>query len=483
MRDSNSSDIVRGDRFSGGPARGFLSSLAEDERIFEADLAVDRAHVIMLAEQGIITQEVAASILDALGEIERAGFDALPAGEDVHAAIETAVVDASGDAGRQMHTARSRNDEVATCIRFRLAEDLLDLIEATLGLRETILSVAGDHIESVMPGYTHLQPAQPTTIAHWLLSYESALTRDVQRMFDLYDRVNQSPLGAAAFAGTAFPIDRERTATLLGFDGVILNAMDAVASRDFSVETTATVAGLATNLSGAATDMIQFSSQDFIELDTDYASTSSIMPQKRNPDSLELVRATSGDAAAALNGVLTTLKGLPRAYNRDLQRGTPHLWLSIDTVLQSVDVVSGAVATATWHAETLETAATSGFATATGIAEHLAMHGVPFRTAHEIVATAADEGGDLRAIEAAVESALDEPLEAIVDLADIESILEAVPNVGMRDSQGGPAPTAVEPAIAEASDGLADSCEKLQSARDDRHAADVLRAQEVAKYR
>lgn len=483
MSDSHSTDIVRGDRFSGGPARGFLSSLAEDERIFEADLAVDRAHVIMLTEQGILSQEVAASILDALADIERAGFEALPAGEDVHAAIETAVVEASGDAGRQMHTARSRNDEVATCIRFRLVEDLLDLIEATLGLRETILSVAGDHIESVMPGYTHLQPAQPTTVAHWLLSYESALARDVQRMFDLYDRVNRSPLGAAAFAGTAFPIDRDRTATLLGFDGVILNAMDAVATRDFAVETTATVAGLATNLSGAATDMIHFSTLEFIDLDSDYASTSSIMPQKRNPDSLELVRATSGDAAAALNGVLTTLKGLPRAYNRDLQRGTPHIWSSIDTVLQSVDVVSGAVGTATWHLETLEAAATSGFATATGVAEHLAMQGVPFRTAHQIVATAAEEGGDLPAIEAAVEAALDEPLEAIVDIGDIESILEADPNVAARDSPGGPAPTAVEPAITEASEDLADSRDELQSARADRTTADALRAQEVAKYR
>ena len=208
--------VVRRERFSGGPARAFLSSLAADERIFAADLAVDRAHVVMLAERGIIGADDAAAILTALDDVEAAGHDALPDGEDVHEAIETAVIDRVGPAGGRMHTARSRNDEVAACIRYRLREDLLATVETVVEGRETLLDVAAAETETVMPGYTHRQPAQPTTVAHWVCSYESALERDTARLLDACDRVNRSPLGAAAFAGTGFDVDRGRTADLLG---------------------------------------------------------------------------------------------------------------------------------------------------------------------------------------------------------------------------------------------------------------------------
>src|SRR6056297_1766429 len=248
--------VVRRDRFSGGPARAFMSSLAADERIFAADVAVDRAHVVMLDERGIVESDVAAEILAALDAVENEGHAALPAGEDVHEAIETAVVERVGPDGGKMHTARSRNDEVATCIRHRLREDLLSAVEATLALRESFLAAAEAEVETVMPGYTHLQPAQPTTVAHYLLSYEAAVARDTARLLDAYDRTNQSPLGAAAFAGTPFDVDRERTAELLGFDGVLRNSMDASSARDFLVESVSALATHATTLSGLAEDLI-----------------------------------------------------------------------------------------------------------------------------------------------------------------------------------------------------------------------------------
>ncbi|PSQ18858.1 argininosuccinate lyase [Halobacteriales archaeon QS_8_69_26] len=447
---------VRGDRFAGGPARGFMSSLAADDRIFAADLAVDRAHVVMLAEQGILDPDEAGAILSALDDVAAAGHGSLPDGEDAHEAIETAVIDSVGEAGGRMHTARSRNDEVATCIRHRFREDLLSAAEATVALREALLSAAEDHADTLMPGFTHAQPAQPTTVGHWLCSYESALARDTARLLDAYDRTNRSPLGAAAFAGTPFDVDRERTAELLGFDGVVDNATDAVTARDFLVEGVAAMANLATTLSGLSTDLIGFARDGYVDLDDDYASTSSIMPQKKNPDSLELARATAGDAAAGLNGLLTTLKGLPRAYNRDLQRATPHAWEAVDAVTEATEIAAGAVATAEWNRHELAAAAGDGFSTATGVADALAMGGVPFRTAHRIVARVAElgMGGDYGAVKAVAEEELDEPLETYVSRETVEAAMDPASNVAGRDSAGGPAPSEVEAAVDDASEAL-----------------------------
>ncbi|MDY6818952.1 MAG: argininosuccinate lyase [Halobacteriales archaeon] len=475
-------DVVRRDRFSGGPAREFLSSMADDERIFQADITIDRAHVVMLAEQTIIDDATAGDILEALAAVEAAGHDALPAGEDVHAAIETAVIDRIGPDGGRMHTARSRNDEVATCIRWQLRTELLEAIEATIDAREALLSVAADHTETIMPGYTHLQPAQPTTVAHWCCSYAQAIGRDTARLFDAYDRVNTSPLGAAAFGGTPFPIDRERTAALLGFDGVVENSMDAVSTRDFLLESVNALATLATTLSGLAEDLIVFSNKGYVELDDDYASTSSIMPQKKNPDSLELVRGVAGDAVGELTGLYTTLKSLPRAYNRDLQRATPHGWAAVDAVTDAIDVAGGAIATATWPEETLAAEADSGFATATGVADRLAMAGIPFRTAHELVAEAAEAGGDFAAIAAAAEDVLGEPLEAVVDPDAIETALDPHESVAMRDSVGGPAPAAVTETIEAADRQLKADRDSLETTREALATADEQLTEVVSTY-
>jgi argininosuccinate lyase len=452
--DDSDETVIRRERFSGGPAREFLSSMAEDQRIFAADLAVDRAHVVMLAEEDIIDDADAGDILTALAAVEEAGFGALPAGEDVHEAIETAVIERVGEEGGKLHTARSRNDEVATCIRFRLREDLLAAVEATIEFRETLADVAGEHTETLMPGYTHLQPAQPTTLGHYLASYEQAGARDTDRLLQAYDRTNQSPLGAAAFAGTPFGVDRERTASLLGFDGILPNSMDAVSTRDFLLESAAALAGLAVTLSGLAEDLIIFSNKGFVELDDAYASTSSIMPQKKNPDTLELVRATAGDAAAAFNGLLATLEGLPRAYNRDLQKATPHIWAAVAKLTEATTVAAGAVGTMQADDSALAAAADEGFATATGVADALAMSGMPFRTAHEVVARAAEAGSDLAAVQGATEAVTGQPLTDFVDVAAIEAALDPEESVAARDSVGGPAPAAVQAALETANDDI-----------------------------
>jgi len=476
-------DVVRRERFSGGPARTFLSSLGADRRIFGADVAVDRAHVVMLAEQGIIADDEAGLVIGALDAVADEGHEALPEGEDVHAAIETAVIDRIGPVGGKMHTARSRNDEVAACIRYRLREDLLGAADATVALRETLASVAAEHTETLLPGYTHLQPAQPTTLAHYLLSYEGAVARDTARLLDAYDRTNQSPLGAAALAGTPFDVDRERVADLLGFDGVVENAMDAAAGRDFLLEAVSALATHATHLSGLAEDLVVYANKGLVELDDDYASTSSIMPQKKNPDTLELVRATAGDAAGALQGLLTTLKGLPRAYNRDLQRATPHAWTAVDAVSDATDVAAGAVATADWPAEAMAAAAGEGFSTATGVADLLAMHGLPFRTAHEIVATAAERGGDVDALNAATQAIVGEPLGSLVPREDVERALDPGESVAMRDSQGGPAPERTAAAAADAHEAIAADRDAVATRRGALDDARERRLAEVATYR
>ena len=496
-----SGDVVRRERFSGGPARGFLSSMEADRRLFEADLAVDRAHVVMLAEQGIVPDEEAGEILGALDDVERAGYDALPEGEDIHSAIETAVIERVGETGGKMHTARSRNDEVATCLRYRLCEDLLEVLTATLAFREALVETAEAHTETIMPGYTHLQPAQPTTVAHWLCSYEQAVARDTERLLDAYGRVNRCPLGAAAFAGTPFDVDRERTAELLGFDSVVVNSMDASSTRDFLVEVVSALANLATTLSGLAEDLIVFANKGYVELSDDYASTSSIMPQKKNPDTLELVRASAGDASSGVTGLLTTLKGLPRAYNRDLQQATPHAWKTVDQVREATDVAAGAVATAEWNEELLEAAAGEGFSTATGVADALAMQGLPFRTAHELVAIATEhaeqrsaerpvsgeqsdprDGSDYAALDAASKEVLGEPLAEHVSREAIESALDPESSVASRDSMGGPAPAAVESALASAKKSITADEEAVAELENLLDAAADRREREVRSY-
>jgi argininosuccinate lyase len=496
---ADGASVVRGERFSGGPARSFLSSLEGDERIFAADLAVDRAHVVMLAEQDVVSDADAATILNALDSVEAAGFDALPDGEDVHEAIETAVVERVGRVGGKMHTARSRNDEVATCIRYRLRADLLDALESVLALREALADVAEAEVETVMPGYTHRQPAQPTTVAHWALSYEGTLARDFERLLAALDHANESPLGAAAFAGTPFDVDRERTAALLGFDGLVTNAMDASASRDFLLEAVAALASVAVTCSRLTEDLVCFANQGFVEIADDYASTSSIMPQKKNPDTLELVRATAGDAVGAYQALATTLKGLPRAYNRDLQRATPHAWDAVDDVTEAASVAAGAVATADWPAEDLKAAAGEGFSTATGVADALAMAGLPFRTAHELVAHVAEQRDptdeangddvssagdrvDVEAIDEAARKVVGEPLADLASPSAVAAALDPETSVAQRDSTGGPAPAAVRDALTDVHASLAADDATVGERADQFDAAAETLAAAVASY-
>ncbi|GAB3690191.1 argininosuccinate lyase [Salinarchaeum chitinilyticum] len=504
--------VVRRDRFAGGPAREFMSSLDADRRIFAADLAVDRAHVLMLAEQEIVEEDTAGEILAALDEIEDAvdeqGYGAvLSEGEDVHEAIETAVIERVGPEGGRMHTARSRNDEVATCIRYRLREDVLDVLEAVAETREALLEAAEAHSETLLPGYTHLQPAQPVTVGFWLASYERALARDASRLLDAFTRINQSPLGAAAFAGTTFDVDRQQTAALLGFDGIVENAMDAVSTRDFLLETAGALSALSTTLSGMAEDLVVYANRGFVDLDDDYASTSSIMPQKKNPDSLELVRAVAGDAAGAHQALATTLKGLPRSYNRDLQRAGPHVWDVIDDVESAVDVAGGAVATAEWDEDACAAAAGEGFSTATGVADLLAQSGVPFRTAHEVVAVAApdvaaleddgaaagstgaagargaaDPDAAIEVLDDAAHAVLGESITDAVDEAALRAALDPAESVASRDSPGGPAPEAVEDAVASAKADLEDDLVAIVATRKSLDGAAERLDSEVAEY-
>jgi argininosuccinate lyase len=445
---TDETSVVRRDRFTGGPAREFMSSLAADKRIFSADIAVDRAHTVMLAEQEIIEDDTGRAILSGLESIESDGHGALPDGEDVHEAIETELIDRIGSLGGKMHTARSRNDEVATCIRYRLRTDILGVVEDVLATHDVLIETASANVETIMPGYTHLQLAQPTTVGHFLLSYASALERDIERLLAAFERTNVSPLGAAAFAGTPFDINRERTAELLGFDEVLSNAMDASASRDFLVETVNAITTLATGMSGLAEDLVLFASRGHLILGDDYASTSSIMPQKVNPDTIELVRAVAGDMIGEQSAIQAGLKGLPRAYNRDLQRVTPHAWRAVDTVSEAIKIVGGAIEDAEWDGDALGKAAGEGFGTATGVADALATAGVPFRQAHEVVAKAsAAAKGDrpsVDQIEDIASSILDEPLFERVSKEMIEDALDPVENVKNRDSYGGPAPSTVQ---------------------------------------
>ncbi|RZN42855.1 MAG: argininosuccinate lyase [Methanosarcinales archaeon] len=441
-------DILRKARLSTQPADvlAFTSSIDVDEWIFESDIAVDRAHLVMLAEEGIITGEVCSRILLALDTIQDGGIGELPLEEDIHAAIESKLIGmVSEDLGGRMHTGRSRNDEVATCIRLRLRDELLRVMRELISLRGILIAHAKVHIETLMPGYTHTQHAQPTTLAHHLLAHAGALGRDYGRLSDAYVRTNESPLGAAAFAGTGFQVNRARTCELLGFDCIIENSMDAVSARDFMIESASAFANLMTNLSRIAAELVLWSSSefDFVTIDDRYASTSSIMPQKKNPDVAELIRGKTGSSVAALVGILTITRALPQSYNRDLQEATPHLWSAVTCALASVRMTAGMIDTVTVHEESLARQATTGFAMATELADALVRRcGIPFRTAHQIVGTLArmDAAPSLEMIDEISLSMIGRRLSGLgLDEQVISGALDPVAGIRAHVS-GGPAP-------------------------------------------
>ena len=449
----------------------YLSSRKADERIFEADLLVDKAHLVMLKEQGLISLEVCSKIIAALDDLMQAGSQSLGRGEDVHEAIEAYVLAQVGPEGGRMHTGRSRNDEVATCIRLALRAQMLDLMQEQLSLLATLVKLAEKHTKTIIPGFTHTQHAQPTTLAHHLLAHADAAGRDLARLEDAYLRVNQSPLGAAAFASTGFKIDRNRTCHLLGFEGLVENSMDAVSTRDFILEVLADLSILMVNLSRLAEELVLWSSSEFgyLELDNLYASTSSIMPQKKNPDTAELARGKAGSVLGSLMAALSICKGLPLSYNRDLQEVTPHLWRSVDWARSTVRMLDGSVSSLQFNLERLEKSSGAGFSTATEIADSLVrITGMPFRTAHSIVGRIAASGsrpGLAELDEIALEMAGFRVSERGFSEADLERALDPRSNVALRANTGGPAPVETERMIRDRLERIAASEERLAGRR------------------
>jgi len=453
-------DVVRLGRLSGkrtGEMMHFLSSMRSDRCIADADILVDLAHVLMLKKQKIIDQDIATQLLLALLELHD---DGIPEEvfedrfEDVHAGIEALLIESVGaEAGGRMHMARSRNDEVATCIRMKVREELLKQMSALLKVRSVLIALSEEHISTVMPGFTHMQHAQPTTLAHHFLSYEQAFSRDFDRLKETYVRVNQSPLGAAAFASTGYPISREFTADLLGFDGMVANTMDAVASRDFALETLANLSILMTNTSRLCEELVIWSSSfvKFVSLDDAFCSTSSIMPQKKNPDSAEIMRAKTGSVFGEYTAALMILKGLPMSYNRDLQELTPHIWRGLRDTKESTRLLIDLLASAEFDSARMKEEAGKGFSTATELADTLVRsYRLPFRTAHSIVGRAVQKGSlSLEPLNAAANEVAPGISLASLGLTQqkIDEALDVSHSIGLRKGLGGPAPSAIKTAI------------------------------------
>ena len=374
-------------------ADDFNSSIHIDARMYKEDITGSIAHCTMLSECGILTNEEADTIITALAEIcEDITTGALPIAEDaedIHMFVESVLTERIGDVGKKLHTSRSRNDQVATDTRLYM-RDRCERIEALLvELIEAVTLVAEEHKYDIMPGYTHLQRAQPIVFAHYLLAYAEMFKRDLSRLDDAVARMNVSPLGSLALAGTTYPISRERTAELLGFSGYTQNSIDGVSDRDFAAELLSVYSIIMMHLSRFSEEIILWSSWEFsfIELDDAYTTGSSIMPQKKNSDMAELVRGKTGRVYGDLIGMLTVLKGLPLAYNKDMQEDKESLFDGADTVIACLEVFAPMVKTMKVKTENMYAAAQRGFINATDLADYLTKHGMPFRTAYKITGT------------------------------------------------------------------------------------------------
>ena len=374
-------------------ADDFNSSLRFDCRMFEQDIRGSIAHATMLVKQGILPQADLDKIIDGLtGILEdiqagKLAFD--NDAEDIHMFIEAELTKRIGDAGKRLHTARSRNDQVAVDIRLYLRDKAAEVLSLIQSLITAVVDKAEENAETIAPGYTHLQRAQPISFGHHLLAYAMMLLRDMQRIQDGVKRMNYSPLGSCALAGTTYPTDRKFTAELLGFDGVMQNSIDGVADRDFCLELTSAFSILMMHLSRFAEEIILWSSWEFkfIDLDDSYTTGSSIMPQKKNPDMAELVRGKTGRVYGDLMALLTTLKGLPLAYNKDMQEDKEAVFDALDTVIMCLEVFAPMVATMKVNADVTYRAAQKGFINATDLADYLTKKGMPFRAAYKIVGT------------------------------------------------------------------------------------------------
>lgn len=453
--------MLRKGRFEGEMeplASEFTSSMQADVRIFDSVVRVNMAHMVMLVERKIVSIKDAAAILRALHDLYSRGVDGLelrPELEDIHMAVEEFVVKAtSEEIGGKLHTAKSRNDQVAAAIRMTLRKDLLDVEELLLELVASIIAQGEKNTDVIMPGYTHLQVAQPTTFAHWLAAHAFAFLRDVERLERANDAVNSCPMGACALAGTGFPIDRMRVAHLLGFKRVDENTMDAVSSRDFALQVMSALAIAITNLSRLAEELVLWNSTEFsiIEMPDEFVTTSSIMPQKKNPVVAELARAKAGRVIGNLSGALAMIKALPQSYNLDLQELTPLLWDSIDGVRDSAAVMAKLVGAIKPKRETMRKFAEEGFATATELADVIVREvGLTFREAHAIVgrmiARAAEKGKttgtlDIEDLKTASKEILGKEIQFSSE--KFREALDLDKCVAARALPGGPAPKIVQ---------------------------------------
>ena len=369
----------------------FNASINFDKRLFEQDIEGSIAHVVMLEKQGILTCEEKDQIVKGLTMIREDVRDGklviTSEYEDIHSFVEANLIDRIGDAGKKMHTGRSRNDQVALDMRLYVRHEVIEVSECLKELLTTLLTIMETNLHTYMPGFTHLQKAQPTTLAHHMGAYFEMFKRDLLRMEDIYKRMNYCPLGAGAFAGTTYPLDRAYTASLMGFEGPTLNSMDSVADRDYVIEFLAALSTIMMHLSRFSEEVIIWNSNEyrFVEIDDAYSTGSSIMPQKKNPDIAELVRGKTGRVYAALTGLLVTMKGIPLAYNKDMQEDKELPFDAIDTTKGCLQLFAGMLRTMTFKNDRMEESAKHGFTNATDAADYLVNHGVPFRDAHGIV--------------------------------------------------------------------------------------------------
>ena len=442
-----------GGRFSSGPdelMEEINASIDFDKRFYRQDIEASKAHCRMLAERGIIPQEDAERIvagLDAIAsEIERGDFTFSRALEDIHMNVEARLAELIGDAAGRLHTARSRNDQVATDFRLYVRDAIDHITGQIRALMRALAEKALAHHDVVMPGFTHLQVAQPVTFGHHLLAYVEMFARDAGRFEDARKRVNESPLGAAALAGTSFPIDREMTANALGFSAPMRNSIDAVSARDFVLETLAAAAICATHLSRFAEELVIWSSAQFgfIRLSDRFTTGSSIMPQKRNPDAAELIRAKAGRVIGALVALMVVMKGLPLAYSKDMQEDKEPAFDALDTLSLSLEVMRGMVQDMEPNREAMRAAAAQGFSTATDLADWLVRAlNMPFRQAHHVtgrlVALAEEKGVDLPDLSLEEMRSVEPRITE-----DVYSVLGVENSVASRRSFGGTAPENVK---------------------------------------
>ena len=369
----------------------FNASISFDKKLYAQDIRGSIAHVMMLAKQEILTEAEKQQIIEGLegilDDVEKGKLEITDKYEDIHSFVEANLIDRIGDAGKKLHTGRSRNDQVALDMKLYIRDDIAQIDQLLRTLLRTILGIMQENTETIMPGFTHLQKAQPITLAHHMGAYFEMFKRDHERMRDIRKRMNTCPLGSGALAGTTYPLDRDYTAKLLGFDGPTLNSMDGVSDRDYLLELLSALSIVMMHLSRFCEEVIIWNSNEyqFVEIDDAYSTGSSIMPQKKNPDIAELVRGKTGRVYGALTSLLTTMKGIPLAYNKDMQEDKEMSFDAIDTAKGCIALFTGMLSTMQFKKDNMHASAKNGFTNATDAADYLVNHGVPFRDAHGIV--------------------------------------------------------------------------------------------------